>query len=236
MVLVNLLILAPGFMPYLIPFTVFVKPTFPMPSQHLFARMGDCDIPGNEAFYGIGIRIGFYLQYLVFIWAGTWLFFKYNLAERAGAALALWLFKFGTVVALLADVTGAKRLKPVEVYVILLLLLRIPILRLIALLFDISFSVPQPRMSKDDVSDSLASLALLTIDVGLSLWFWTTGVYAGESSIECPQVGFLFAKVNLTAPWFTKVNIVCLVIFYLEALVLGCCRVNDGRNKKKQSE
>jgi len=220
--------------PYLLPFPVFAKPTFPVPSQHLFTRMGDCDILGNEAFYGIGIRIGFYLQYLVFIWAGTWLFFKHNPAERAGAALALWLFKFGTVVALLADVTGAKRLKPVEIYVILLLLLRIPILRLIALFIDIIFSVPQPRMSKDDVSDSLASLALLTIDVGLSLWFWTTGVYAGESSTECPQVGFLFAKVNLTAPWFIKVNFACLVVFYLEALCLGYLRVRDG--KEKQSE
>jgi hypothetical protein len=55
--------------------------------------MGDCDIPGHEAFYGIGIRIGFYLQYLVFIWAGASLLFKHNLPERAGASLALWLFK-----------------------------------------------------------------------------------------------------------------------------------------------
>lgn len=196
--------------------------------------MGDCEITGNEAFYGIGIRIGFYLQYLVFIWAGSRLFFKHNLAERAGAALALWLFKFGTVVALLADIIVTKKLEPAEIYVVLLLLLRIPILRLIALLFDLLFRVPQPRMSRDDVSDSFASLALLTLDVALSLWFWTTGVYAGESSTTCPQVGFLFIGVDLTTLWFKKVNVVSLILFYLAALCLAWRRVSIDQESESR--
>jgi hypothetical protein len=192
--------------------------------------MDNCDILGNEAFYGIGIRIGFYLQYFVFIWAG--LFFSHNLTERAGAALALWLFKFGTMVALIADITTFKSLEPAEIYVVLLLLLRIPILRLIALLFDLIFQVPQPRMSRDDVSDSLASLALLTIDVVLSVWFWTVGVQVGKLSTSCHQVGFLFAKFDLKTPWFKAVNLACLGGFFVAALCLGWRRAGINREHK----
>jgi hypothetical protein len=135
-------------------------------------------------------------------------------------------------VALLADITVTKSLNPAEVYVVLLLLLRIPVLRLVAVLFDLVFCVPRPRMSRDDVSDSFVSLALLTIDVGLSLWFWSTGVQVGESGTNCPQVGFLFVKVNLTTPWFKTVNVVFLTLFYLAALCLAWRRVSIGRGNK----
>jgi len=201
--------------------------------QYPFAllRMGECEIPGHDMFYGIGIRIGFYLQYISFIWAGH--VKEHDLAERAAGALALWLFKFGAMVALLHDIIVTKYLEASEIYVVLLLLLRIPILRMIGLLFDLFTCAPQPRMSRDDVSDSIASLALLIIDVGISAWFWIAGFQVRRSTISCTQVGFLFAKIDLASQWFRIVNLVCLFVFFLAALFLGARRVYVGIKQRR---
>ncbi len=196
--------------------------------------MGECGISGHEAFYGVGICIGFYLQYIAFIWASV--INKENLAERASDALALWLFKFGAIVALLYYITVTKYLEASEIYVVLLLLLRIPILRMIGLLFDLVTGTPQPRMSKDDVSDSIASLALLTMDVGISTWFWFAGFQVKRSTTSCMQVGFLFAPFDLAAPWFRIVNLVCLLVFFITALLTGIRRVYvDLRPKRNRA-
>jgi hypothetical protein len=198
--------------------------------------MDHCEIVGHDDFYGIGVRIGFYLQYLVFIWAGALFLFKGDLSERAGAALALWLFKFGTMAALLHDFVSSKKLVAAEIYIVLLLLLRIPILRLPGLLFDLIARVPQPRMSRDDVSDSVASLALLTIDVGISAWFWAVGVQTKSLSTPCHQVGFLFSKFDLTAPWFKITNLVCLFCFYAAALLMGWRRSGIAQDHKEAAK
>jgi len=192
--------------------------------------MDECKIPGHEMFYGVGIRIGFYLQYISFIWASD--INKDDQKERASGALALWLFKFGMMVALLSDITVTKYLEASELYVVLLLLLRIPVLRMIGLLFDLIARTPQRRMSRDDVSDSVASLVLLVIDVVISAWFWFAGFKVRRSGTSCTQVGFLFAKFDLATWWFRVVNLVCLAVFFLAALCLGYRRVsNNNKNK-----
>jgi hypothetical protein len=174
----------------------------------------------DDAMYGVGIRVGFYLQYFVFIWAA--MFFGNNKDERAGAALALWLFKFGTMAALVNKIISDADFLPVEIYIILLLLIRIPILRIPALIFD--FCVPLPTLERDDVSDSVASWALLTIDFIIAMWFWAKGINASASA-DCTQWGFLFEKVDLKAHWFITLNIVCLVIFYALAICQAIRRV-----------
>ena len=89
-------------------------------------------------------------------------------------------------------------------------------------------------MSRDDVSDSPALLILLTIDVALSVWFWTAGVQVGESSsTNCQQVGFLSAKFDLTTPWFKTVNLVCLGFFFVAALCLGWRRAGINLEHKR---
>jgi hypothetical protein len=178
--------------------------------------------------YGIGIRIGFYLQYFVFIWAAK--LFRDNLAERSAAALALWLFKFGATVALMFKIIHHKITAPVEIYIVFLLLLRIPVLRIPALIFDMILDVPLPILERDDVSDSPASFALLIINVGLSMWFWTKGINTVRSN-ECPHWAFLFERVDLQARWFIYLNLASLLPFFTLALWQGLRRIR-GRNRE----
>ena len=77
--------------------------------------MSACGFSGNTDMYGLGIRIGFYLQ-----WYGTILATWIAKSEVPGMRLANSLFVSTTFLALVIQIVR-NNLRPVKIYIILLL-------------------------------------------------------------------------------------------------------------------
>jgi len=77
--------------------------------------MSACTITGNSDMYGLGIRIGFYMQ-----WYGTILASWIAPSEVPGLRFSNSLFIFATFLALLIQ-TIKKTLRPIDTYITLLL-------------------------------------------------------------------------------------------------------------------
>jgi predicted branched-subunit amino acid permease len=77
-----------------------------------------CSFDGDSDMYGLGIRIGFYLTWFADI-LGPWI----RRSEAPGIRVTISVFIFATFLALLIQtVRDSSRHRPVEVYVILLLI------------------------------------------------------------------------------------------------------------------
>ena len=180
--------------------------------------MADCGFEGNTDMYGLGIRIGFYLQ-----WFGTIIANWIARSEVEGLRFSNSLFVFATFLALVIQ-TIKNTLKPVEIYIILLLtfggyLWFVPLF----LWRGITCSDPRfdpsrfPKVENTRMFSALNFLLLLVVSA-FQLWFWFHEVpilSAGEDT--CPEYGFLFSKIRLNEVGFVAIN----ALLYL-TLLLSC--------------
>lgn len=202
-----------------------MKGTFVANSRRLsgFARptMAVCTFDGNTDMYGLGIRIGFYLQWYGGILA-SWL----APSEVPSIRFANGLFVAATFLALLIltahDVTN---LQVVEVYVILLLtfgsyLYMVPLFVWRFLTACNPYWDPSrfPIVRSSRVESTL-NLFLLIAVTSFQFWFWFARVpqLAGQN---CEEYGFFFAKVPLNVPWFQVLNIIRYFLLSLLCIVM----------------
>ncbi|PVH72746.1 hypothetical protein DL98DRAFT_502005, partial [Cadophora sp. DSE1049] len=183
--------------------------------------MAICSFSGNADMYGLGIRIGFYLQWFGKILA-TWVARK----EVTGMRLSESLFIAATFLALIIQ-TDRDNLRPVEIYIILLLtfggyLYFVPLYiwrLLIGCDPDLDPS-RHPRVRAGKMFSRLNFLLLCSVCV-FQLWFWI-GRVSTIGRDGCTEFGFLFARVRLNQRGFVVVNVV------LYFLLLLCCVVVLG--------
>lgn len=170
--------------------------------------------------YGLGIRIGFYLQW----YAGdlaSWLV----PSEVNGIRLTVSVFIAATFLALLIQVIlDVSNLQVVEVYIILLLtfgyfLFFVPlyIWRLLTG-YNPAFDPTRfPHVRPGQIYGPLNFLLLIAV-ASFQLWFWFARVPQLDGQ-ACQEYGFFFAKIRLNAKAFEVLNIV----FYF--LLLFSCAV-----------
>jgi hypothetical protein len=200
--------------------------------------MSLCTFAGNADMYGLGIRLGYYLQWYGGIFASL-------LApeEVPGARFALGLFISATFLALVIQ-TVKHRLYEVEIYIILLLtfgayLFIVPWLlwRLVTgcqpLLDPSRFPLVDPGPTHSD----LHSLLILAV-TGYQLWFWFVRV-PDLDRMSCRFYGFAFAKVPLNNRAFQVINIVLYFVLGVAVLVLFTLRLNSlakgDENKRRRA-
>lgn len=184
--------------------------------------MPACGFSGNADMYGLGIRVGFYLQ-----WYGVLLASYLDLEEETREMLfSNALFVLATFIALvITTARDSSSLQVVEVYIILLLtfgayatLVPVHLWRL-ATGFKARWD---PSRFPGVVASEMFSLLyyLLLIAVGaFQLWFWFAWVPQPSRTPECPEYGFFFARIRLNEATFRGVNVavhlgimvVCLV-------------------------
>lgn len=181
--------------------------------------------------YGLGIRIGFYLTWFADI-LGPWV----RRSEVPGTRVTITVFIAATFLALLIQtVNGSSRLRPVEIYIILLLtfgqyLSFVPIYSWRVFLrcepyYDPS-RYPRVKLEKDY---SFFSFLLIAAVSGYEIWFWTNQVPKLNNDV-CPEYGFLFSKIRLNQKGFEVINVIfhvfvllaCVVIFFI---TIGCVEV-----------
>jgi len=177
-----------------------------------------CNFTGNSDMYGLGIRIGFYLQ-----WFGTILASWIARGEVQGMRLSNSFFVAATFLALVIQTTK-NNLRPVETYIILLLTFG-GYLYFVPLYFWrlITGCAPQwdpsrfPKVENGRIFSVLNFLLLVSVSL-FQLWFWFgRAEHPGSDSNNCEEYGFFFARVPLDEKAFVVVNI--LFQFFL----LFCC-------------
>ena len=183
--------------------------------------MAVCAIDGNTDMYGIGIRIGFYLQWYGAIFA-SWL----ARSEVETLRFTITIFIAATFVALIAQVArDVNNLDVVEVYIILLLtfgyfLFLVPLYawRLLTGCDPRFDPTRYPRVPAGPVYSQLTFLLLVAV-ASFQLWFWFARVPA-LSQRDCQEYGFFFAKTRLNGKAFITINIV----FY-SLLLISCVMI-----------
>ena len=182
--------------------------------------MAVCAIDGNTDMYGIGIRIGFYLQWYSAIFA-SWL----APSEVETLRFTITIYIAATFVALIAQVArDVDNLDVVEVYIILLLtfgyfLFFVPlyIWRLLTRCDPRFDPTRYPRVPAGPVYSLLTFLLLVAVAT-FQLWFWFARVPT-LSQRNCQEYGFFFTKVRLNAKAFTTVNIVFYMLLLISCII-----------------
>ena len=176
--------------------------------------MDNCRFVGNSDMYGLGIRIGFYLQ-----WYGGIMATMIAKSEIVGLRISNALFIAATFLALLIQVANNK-LWLVEIYIILLLtfgsyLYFVPLYvwRLITGCSTRWDPSRYPRVRAGKLYSALNFFLLLSVTV-FQLWFWCTGV-KGSHPDSCTEYGFLFGRVRLSNTAFVALNIVLYLLLLL---------------------
>jgi hypothetical protein len=184
--------------------------------------MATCQFVGNADMYGLGIRLGFYLQWYGAIIA-SWL----ARSEVQGLRLTLAFFIAATFLALIIQ-TIQNNLQTVEIYIILLLtfgsyLSLIPLFAWRLLTGCDPYLDPSrfPIVDSGATSSDLHVLLLLSV-VAFQLWYWFARV-PELASAGCQEWGFLFAKIALKSVVLQVINIV--LNFILGTIVLGLATI-----------
>lgn len=183
-----------------------------------FVNMSTCTFSGNTDMYGLGIRFGFYLQ-----WYGTILASWIARNEVPSLRFSNSLFVSATFLALIIQ-TDKDTLRPVEIYIILLLtfggyLSFVPlyIWRLFTCCTPSLDPSRYPRVAAGPIFSILNFLLLVAVSL-YQLWFWFNRAgHASVSGIGCKEFGFFFSQVDLNGKGFVVANIL------LQFLMLLCC-------------
>jgi len=183
--------------------------------------MAVCAFDGNTDMYGIGIRIGFYLQWYAGI-AASWM----APSEVPGLRFTISLFIAATFLALLIQILrDVSSLEVVEVYIILLLtfgyylfLVPLYVWRLLTRCNPAFDPSRNPRVRAGKVY-SLLNFPLLIAVASFQLWFWFARVPTLDSR-DCVEYGFFFAKVRMNARPFEIINILLYLLLLIFCAVI----------------
>ncbi|OCK94895.1 uncharacterized protein K441DRAFT_677132 [Cenococcum geophilum 1.58] len=178
--------------------------------------------------YGLGIRIGYYLQ-----WYGGILAAWIAPEESSSLRLANALFVAATFLALFIQTIqehAEKSFPIVETYIILFLafgsyLVLVPIYlwRIFTCCNPYLDPTRFPRVNPGRVYGYMNSV-LLTAVLGFELWYWIHQV-PKLATVKCVQYGFFFHKIQLNNRGFRMLNIIFCLFLLLCCITLVCMKV-----------
>jgi len=173
--------------------------------------MAICNIEGNSDMYGLGIRVGFYLQWFSSPIA-AWL----SQDEVTGLRTANAFFVAATFLGLVIE-TAQDGLDIAEIYIILMLTFGAQLFLLPLMLWRILTRYDPnwdpTRFAKSPPPSKTFWLLNSLIQIGeliYQLWFWIYKVPRADAG--CDRFGFAFAKVKLNGSGFRIFNIAFMAI------------------------
>jgi len=166
-----------------------------------------CEIAGNADLYGLGVRVGFYLQWLALLLA-NWLCPQ----EAVVLRLAITVFIAINFLATLFQLQQPEHLEDVDIYITLLFTFGpayyVVVNRMwrMTMRFSIRW-VPSryPITEPPGLLFSILGTALITSHFVFQSWFWAARL--APSHQNCTTYGFMFGKVRLHDPTFRIINI-----------------------------
>lgn len=153
-----------------------------------------CGYEGNSDIYGLGIRVGIYLQ-----WFATWLSTAFVPEEMLGTTVANSIFLIAISVATLILCSSASA-NPVTDMFIMLTIFAVSVY----FLYSISWLGRHfgPSSTRNfDFEDSSAvgefiKVVLAMCMASISIWFWFRGIH-NFSATPCGSFTFVFAKLSI---------------------------------------
>jgi hypothetical protein len=200
-----------------------------------------CVVDGNSDIYGLGIRIGFYLQWYSSVLAAMPKRRNGKLAgdEVQGLFYSSMIFSVATFIAL-ASQTSTLQLS--EIYIVLLLIFGYQYFAIPEIMLNLFHGVMQivkgGNRARDDnrgwVYHLLFSILLLAISC-FQLWFWASHFNSGEQKSSCPDFGFAFNKVELDNKGFRAFNITYFSLLLVVSLLFIYISWNMFSTRRKNS-
>jgi hypothetical protein len=188
------------------------------------ANMASCVLDGSSDMYGLGIRMGFYLQ-----WYGSILASWFAPSEIEGLRFTNSLFVASTFLALVISAAdGSSNLQTVDIYVTLLLtfgyylfLVPLYVWRIVTGGNARLDPTRWPTIRSGALYNVLTSLLLLAVGA-FQLWFWAWRIAQPGPVGGCQEYGFFFARIRLNSLGFRVLNLVLysLVMFACLTLLL----------------
>jgi len=191
----------------------------------------ECHINGNADMYGLGIRAGFYLQWISSIIACIPVSLGNSdppiamaPGESENTMFGLIVFIIATFLALLKQ---TKELAPVEIYIILLLIFGfhyywVPDSVIKVIMCFTSRQMLEREKPRGFFYRMVLYLFVLSIS-GYQLRFWFAHLKPSSTGIgQCQRFGFSFTKINLENRIFCHFNIgYSFVLLFWSLLSLG---------------
>lgn len=152
-------------------------------------RRDDVPTCGNSDMYGLGIRLGFYLQWL----AGALAALLNIRSDIVAVRSCLFAFTLAVFIAIIVQTTRSPTLTSADIFITLLLC------------FGYFYSLPFKLLMKNTrvvaslEFDALQHMLLLAVS-GYKLWFWSTGVMHSKNPYNCKEFGFPFRRHKLDSP------------------------------------
>jgi hypothetical protein len=192
---------------------LYLQPTH----QTAFKMATACEIQGHSDMYGLGIRIGFYLQ-----WCASPIAAWVAPDETSGLRTANAFFVSATFLGLIIE-TVLNHLDITEIYIILMLTFGVQFIPLLVMLWRIVTRFDPnwdpTRFMKSPAPSKMFWFLYSLVQIAeliFQLWFWIYKIPRAEE--ECDRFGFAFFKVRLNGDGFRIFNIVFMAA--LLALVL----------------
>jgi len=164
-------------------------PGFP---KQLYEAPSECGFDGNPDFYGLGIRLGIYLQWISSFLANT--LFKDVIA---GTLETNFIFLLAVFIAL-ADSTKARTIQSAEVIVLLHLCFGF-ILSILTVWGHRTKSNHTNETPTRSLAGSFTRLGLIATISAYSIWFWFRGIEI-LASPPCPAYTFIFSMQDARGP------------------------------------
>lgn len=180
-----------------------------------------CELSGNSDMYGLGIRIGSYLQWLSLLIAACYVPSELPCLRTSNA-----FFTSATFIGLVVE-TALNDIEITEIYITMLLVFGSQYIWLTAMLWDVFIpSEPELKSSRRSrFSSSLwhwFSFGLVQVaQIGFQMWFWIFKVakFARREN-TCQRFGFGFYKFGLTSDGFRTFNIILKTALLVLTIVL----------------
>lgn len=185
-----------------------------------FIPTTSCTIAGNSDFYGLGIRIGIYLQWVTAFLANHLLRESIDTSLEINTIFLLALF-IATTIATVKDTVVTSEL-------VVLLHLCFGFLFSILSIWGHRTGSQLARGGKIrfPLIGSFFRLVLVTAVSAFGLWFWFHGSQLHRRSLDCSDYTFLFTKLDVAGPvnLFFKVQscliLAAYVILFLRELLM----------------
>ncbi|KAM0449494.1 hypothetical protein ACHAO4_007512 [Trichoderma viride] len=180
--------------------------------------MASCEDQGRPDMYGLGIRLGIYIQ-----WFSEILVEFFDEADVSDIRLLGLLLSGGIILGLLVAI-ASQDVQPADVYIVLQLAAGCYIF-LIPIYIWNTLSCCDPKWDPLKWTGEIkmpvygiSNMILLIAISAIGIWFFAT--YIPTKGRQCEQFGFFFAKIRLDNAAFIVVNIIIYV-----AIILICVAI-----------
>lgn len=185
-----------------------------------------CPTPGRPEMYGLGIRVGFYIQ-----WLAAVIIEYFDEDDLPDVRFLGALFSAAATTSLVVQL-ARDRLQPMDIYITLLLAIGIFFffmpLHVWRILTRCNPNLDPFQLSKEQhgLIYQVCTFVLLATNAGVATWFYTS--YLPDLDRACHQYAFVFGKTDLE----DKRYIVFSAMFYICVLIAcaafllfhPCCR------------